>query len=217
MREGKIYMKKLWNLYRHSLWWMSGIFVITMLITVGYLFKTPSTYQATAQLLTRGDMSQFPVYRKLLTGNPSFREPLDQRLLKANLLANRDEITGETYTLTYAPADPVFSITAVSTDANKAAKIANVTAKYFARNVGNFTTKASIQVITPAQKPLIAYAPQKKKTLFFGLIMGLFLSFTFGTVRGLFFGKVTDDFIESNVDGKLLGVLDIYQGRRKVK
>lgn len=203
-------MKKLWGLYRHSLWWMVATFVIVMLITLGYLFKTPNTYQATAQLLTRGDMSQFPVYRKLLLENTSFRNPLNQELTNTNLVENTSEITGETYALTYSPADPVFSITSVSTDADKAAKIANTTAKYFVKNVGKYTTKTSIQIITPAQKPLIVYAPQKKKILIFGFLMAIFLSFTLGTIRGLLFGKVTDEFIENNVGGKALGDLKIH-------
>lgn len=203
-------MKKIWSIYRHSLWWMGGAFVIVILITIGYLFQTPKTYQATTQLLTRGDLSQFPVYRKLVLENSSFRDPLNKELVSTKAINNISEIGNATYGLTYSPADPVFSITATSTTAKNSAEIANMVAKYFVKNVDHYTTKTSIQIITIAQTPLTAYAPQKKKVLMFGFIMAIFLSFTVGTIRAMFFGEITEEFLADNVGGKLLGTVKLH-------
>lgn len=204
------FMKKIWNLYRHSLWWMGGVFVAVMLITVGYLVRTPNTYQATTQLLTYGEMSQFPIYRSLLLENPSFKTKLNKRLILNGAITENTKVSDDTYTLSYSPANPVFTITSVSTNAANAAKIANTTANYFVEHVGHYTTETNIKIITPAQKPRVAYAPQKKRVLFLGFISALLMSFTIGTIKSLFFGKVSVDFLMDNVDGSFLGNLKIH-------
>lgn len=174
-----------------------------------YLLKIPTTYQATAQLMTRGDMSQFPVYRKLISDNSSFKNPLNEQLASKGLIDHATNVSADTYSLSYSPADSVFTISAVSTSAQKAAKIANTTSKYFVTHVKYYATNVNIQIISNAQPPVVAYAPQKKKVLLFGSLFALVMAFLVGTLRGLYVGKITPEFLENNVDGENLGILKL--------